>query len=114
MYIYIYHICIASTQFDTEYIGFDSSLQKNVNIMTKRVENIGFDSSLQKSMNIMTERVTIVQFPYANLCIPTRPAVQSGPGRCGHLGPDRTDGSDTGHSNRALFILKVRNYKEKN
>jgi len=25
---------------------------------------------------------------------PTRPGVRSGPGRCGHLGPDRTDGSD--------------------
>ena len=28
MYTYIYHISIASTQFDTEYIGFDSSLQQ--------------------------------------------------------------------------------------
>ena len=25
---------------------------------------------------------------------PTRPGVRSGPGPCGHLGPDRTDGSD--------------------
>ena len=33
--MYIFHISmIASTQFATEYIGFDLSLQKNMNIMT--------------------------------------------------------------------------------
>jgi len=35
--------------------------------MTERVENIGFDSSLRKNMDIMTERVKIFQSPYANL-----------------------------------------------
>jgi len=36
-------------------------------IMTERVKNIEFDSSLQKNMNIMTERVRSFQSPYKTL-----------------------------------------------
>jgi len=34
----------------------------------------------------------------------TRPGVRSCPGRCGHLGPDWTEGSDTGHSNCGVCV----------
>ena len=44
-----WHIWIDSTQFATEYLWLDSSLPKNMSIMTERVRNIGFDPSLPKT-----------------------------------------------------------------
>ena len=49
--------------------------------MTEKMKNMGFDSddsSLRKNMNIMTERVKIFQSPYANLFkVCPRPACEN-------------------------------------
>ena len=65
------------------------------------------EKAFRKVAGVTVRILTFCRLECPVSMFPTRPGVWSGPGVVEHLGPDRTDGSYTRHSNRGDFFANI-------